>query len=97
MRHGYNGKILHVDLTESRWWIEEPGPVIYRTYLGGSALSSFFLLRDLPPGIDPLGPENKLIFMTSVINGLPLAGANRYSAAAKSPLTGGFGEGEAGG
>ena len=35
--------------------------------------------------------------MTSVINGLPLSGANRYSAAGKSPLTGGFGEAEAGG
>jgi aldehyde:ferredoxin oxidoreductase len=97
MRNGYNGKILHVDLTESRCWVEEPHELIYRTYLGGSALSSYFLLRDLKPGVDPLGPDNLLIFMTSVINGLPLSGANRYSAAGKSALTGGFGESEAGG
>jgi aldehyde:ferredoxin oxidoreductase len=97
MRNGYNGKILHVDLTESRWWVEEPDELIYRTYLGGSALSSYFLLRDLKPGVDPLGLDNLLIFMTSVINGLPLSGANRYSAAGKSALTGGFGESEAGG
>ena len=55
------------------------------------------MLRDMPPGVDPLGPDNQLMFMTSVINGLPLSGANRYSAAGKSPLTGGFGEAEAGG
>lgn len=97
MRNGYNGKVLHVDLTEGRWWVEELDDLIYRKFLGGSALSSYFLLRDLKPGVNPLGPDNLLIFMTSVINGLPLSGANRYSAAGKSPLTGGFGEAEAGG
>jgi aldehyde:ferredoxin oxidoreductase len=51
----------------------------------------------MPPGVDPLGPENRLIFTTSVINGLSLSGTNRYTAAAKSPLTGGYGESEAGG
>ncbi|HID87440.1 MAG TPA: aldehyde ferredoxin oxidoreductase [Anaerolineae bacterium] len=97
MRNGYNGRILHVDLTEGRWWAEELDDRIYRTHLGGGALSLYFLLRDLTPGVDPLGPDNLLIFMTSVINGLPLSGANRYSAAGKSPLTDGFGESEAGG
>ena len=97
MSKAYNGKVLHVDLTEGRWWAEELDDLIYRKYLGGSALCSYFLLRDLNPGVDPLGPDNLLILMTSVINGLPLSGANRYSAASKSPLTGGFGESEAGG
>jgi aldehyde:ferredoxin oxidoreductase len=93
----YHGKILHVDLSEGRQWVEEPGESVYRKYLGGSALGAYLLLRDLKPGIDPLGPQNILIFMTSVINGLPLSGANRYSVLAKSPLTNGFGESEAGG
>ena len=97
MADSYHGKILHVDLSEGRWWAEELGELTYRKYLGGSALSSYFLLRDLKPGIDPLGPDNLLILMTSVINGLPLSGANRFSVAGKSPLTGGFGEAEAGG
>ena len=97
MPTGYSGKILHVDLSEDRTWVETLDEYIYRTYLGGSALSSYFMLRDIKPGIDPLGPDNLLILMTSVINGLPLSGANRYSAAGKSPLTGGFGESEAGG
>ena len=97
MPSSYNGKILHVDLSEQRWWSEELDEIIYRKYLGGSALASYFMLRHIKPGIDALSPDNKLIFMTSVINGLPLSGANRYSAAGKSPLTGGFGEAEAGG
>lgn len=97
MPKSYNGKILHVDLTEGRWWVEELEEKIYRKYLGGGALATYFMLRDMKPGIDPLGPENLLIFMTSVINGLPLSGANRYTAAGKSPLSGGFGEAEAGG
>ncbi|MEZ4726615.1 MAG: aldehyde ferredoxin oxidoreductase N-terminal domain-containing protein [Caldilineaceae bacterium] len=97
MAQSYNGKVLHVDLTASRHWTEELSELIYRRYLGGGALATYFMLRDLKPGIDPLGPENELILMTSVINGLPLSGANRYTAAGKSPLTGGFGESEAGG
>ncbi|MEZ4675508.1 MAG: aldehyde ferredoxin oxidoreductase family protein [Caldilineaceae bacterium] len=97
MAQSYNGKILHVDLADGKTWIEELSEQIYRRYLGGGALATYFMLRDMKPGIDPLGPENPLIFMTSVINGLPLSGANRYTAAAKSPLTGGFGEAEAGG
>jgi aldehyde:ferredoxin oxidoreductase len=97
MPTSYRGKILHVDLTETKWWVEELDEAIYRKYLGGSALASYFLLRDLKPGVDPLSPDNLLMFMTSVINGLPLSGANRYTAAGKSPLSGGFGEAEAGG
>ena len=73
MRNGYNGQVLHVDLTEDRWWVEEIEEIIYRTYLGGSALASYFLMREIPPGIDALSPSNVLVFMTSVINGLPLS------------------------
>ncbi len=97
MPNSYHGKILRVNLTNNEITVEEPSEVVYRRYLGGSALSLYFLLRDLKPGVDPLGPENILVFMTSVINGTSISGANRFSVAAKSPLTGGFGEAEAGG
>ena len=97
MPTGYNGKILRVDLSEGKIWTEEPEEVIYRRYLGGGAMSCYYLLKELKPNIDPLSSENILIFMTSVINGTNISGANRYSAAAKSPLTGGYGESEAGG
>ena len=77
--------------------MEEPGDAVFRRYLGGGALASYVLLREMEPGVDPLGPDNMLIFMTSVIGTGPLSGTHRFSAVAKSPLTGGYGEAEAGG
>src|SRR5207249_416358 len=51
---------------------------VMRKFLGGGALASYLLLRDMPPGVDPLGPDNMLVLATSVINGLSLSGTNRY-------------------
>src|SRR2546429_5173678 len=96
-RMAITAKILHVDLTNRTHRTEEIPEATYRKYLGGGALAAHLLLRDLKPGADPLGPDNVLVLMTSVINGLSLSGTNRYTAAAKSPLTGGYGESEAGG
>ena len=97
MAFGYNGKILHVHLSERRWEIEEPSEKWYRTYMGGSGFAGYYLLKLLQPGIDPLGPENVLVLASSVVTGAPVSGFNRFTAAAKSPLTGAFGESEAGG
>src|SRR2546425_3620898 len=97
MASGITGKLLHVDLTTRQTRVEEIPETIMRKYLGGGAMAAWLLLRELKPGVDPLGPDNVLVFMTSVINGLSLSGTNRYTAAAKSPLTGGYGESEAGG
>src|SRR5438270_5020311 len=90
-------RILHVDLMSRTTRTEEISEATYRKYLGGGALAAHILLRDMKPGAEPLGPDNVLVLMTSVINGLSLSGTNRYTAAAKSPLTGGYGESEAGG
>ncbi len=97
MAKGYNGRILRVNLSEGSITEEAPAERIYRLYMGGSALSLYFLLTELKPGIDAFDPENKLVFMSSVISGLPIAGLTRYTVAALSPLTGAFGEAEAGG
>jgi aldehyde:ferredoxin oxidoreductase len=97
MPYGYPGRILRLDLSESKIWIEELDEATYRGYLGGSSLALHYLLKGLSPGADPLGPENLLIFASSVLSGTPGPGLSRYTVAAKSPLTGGFGEAEAGG
>ncbi|HZJ48758.1 MAG TPA: aldehyde ferredoxin oxidoreductase N-terminal domain-containing protein, partial [Acidimicrobiia bacterium] len=60
---GYAGKILHVDLTTGNLEIEEPPEDLYRTYLGGSALGLYYLLKNTPAGADPYGPDNTLAFM----------------------------------
>lgn len=97
MPHGYNGKILRVNLTTGAMSDETPSEITYRTYMGGSALSLYYLMKEMKAGVDPLGPENKLIFMSSVISGAPMPGLTRYTVAARSPLTNAFGEAEAGG
>lgn len=97
MAKGYNGRVLRIDLTTGEIQGEELSEVVYRTYLGGGGLASYFLLKELRPGVDPLGPDNILIFAASVTTGIPVSGWVRYTVAAKSPLTGGYGEAEAGG
>ena len=48
MPNGYNGKILHVNLTTGEFTVEEPGEAFYRKYMGGSALNMHYLLREMP-------------------------------------------------
>lgn len=97
MLHGYTGKILHVDLTKGLFSVEEPDLAFYRKYMGGSALAMYYLLKELPPGVDPLGPDNVLVIALSVLTGTPISGQSRMTAAAKSPLTGGIGDSQGGG
>jgi aldehyde:ferredoxin oxidoreductase len=97
MPYGYNGKILRVDLGRESIDVEEPKEILYCRYLGGGTLALYYLLNELKPKSDPLGPENILVFAGSVISGTPATGLSRFSVAAKSPLTGAFGEAEAGG
>jgi aldehyde:ferredoxin oxidoreductase len=94
---GYTGRILRVDLSHQTISIETPDPDFYRTYWGGRNIAAYYLLKELAPGVDPLSPENILVFATSMLTGSPVPGSSRYSVAAKSPLTGLYGESEAGG
>ncbi len=97
MAYGYNGKILHVDLTKGELIVEEPEAAFYRKYLGGSAMGTHYILRDMPRGADPLGPENVLTLMAGVATGAPISGQSRLSANAKSPISGGIGDSQSGG
>lgn len=92
-----NWKALRVNLTNRIVQVETLDPMLVRKYMGGRALGAYYLLKEIPANADPLGAENKLIFATGVLTYSQISGANRYSVLAKSPLTGGFGEAEAGG
>jgi aldehyde:ferredoxin oxidoreductase len=96
-RYGYWNKILHVDLTRRKTWVEEPGDRFFRMTGGGRGIIAHYLLKEVPDGADPLGPDNVLVFAPGVVTGVPIPGAGRHSVGAKSPLTGGFGEAESGG
>jgi aldehyde:ferredoxin oxidoreductase len=97
MPNGYWDRILHVDLSARTTRIESLGDAFWRRHLGGRAIIAHYLLSEVPLGADPLGPENVLIFAAGVLTGTPFPGAGRHSVGAKSPMTGLFGESEAGG
>ena len=94
---GFWDRILRIDLTQQSIRVEQPGERLFRIYMGGRNLALHYLLNELKPGVDPLGPENKLIFMTSVVTGAPIAGQGRHTAASISPLTGGLADSQCGG
>ncbi len=97
MPNGYWDRILHVDLSTGSTRVESLGDELWRSHLGGRSLIARYLLREVPVGADPLGPDNVLVFACGVMTGTPFPGAGRHSVGAKSPLTGLFGEAEAGG
>ena len=72
MANGYNGKILYVDLTKQTHEVKEPDEKWYRTYFGGTGIISHTLLTEVSPDVDPLGPDNVMVFACSVITGAPL-------------------------
>jgi len=94
---GYNKQILRVNLSTREIRIEKPPEFFYRRYFGGRGVIAYYLLKELKPGIDPLGPRNILVFAPGIVTGAPIPGSGRNSVGAKSPLTGAYGEAEAGG
>jgi aldehyde:ferredoxin oxidoreductase len=89
---GYMGKILRINLSESKMTEESPDEHTLKMFLGGSGLATKYLFDEVERGIDPLGPKNKLIFMTGPLTGTPAPSAGRYTVVAKSPLTGFWGQ-----
>ncbi|MCC7165241.1 MAG: aldehyde ferredoxin oxidoreductase family protein [Anaerolineae bacterium] len=94
---GYNGKILHVNLSKRVWDSTEPGAAFYRLYGGGSAFGLYHILNDMPAHVDAFSPENILTFSLSVLTGAPVSGQSRMMANARSPLTDAIGDSQCGG
>jgi aldehyde:ferredoxin oxidoreductase len=97
MSFGYYGKIIYIDLTDSKITIEEKPDSFYRKYLGGYAMGAYYLLRDMDPATDPLDPESIIAFAPGVTTGAPIGGLSRYAVVAKSPESGRLMTSEAGG
>jgi aldehyde:ferredoxin oxidoreductase len=97
MQGAFTGKYLRVDLTRGTTAVEQFPELHYRMFMGGAAMAGSILMRELKPGVDPLGPDNVMVVATGPLNGIPVSGTNRFTVAAKSPLTDGYGEAEAGG
>ncbi|MSQ12880.1 MAG: hypothetical protein EXR47_01820 [Dehalococcoidia bacterium] len=90
--YGYHGRILIVDLTSQQARYEPLGEDVLRAFIGGIGLGTYLLYRFCPPGADPLGPENPLIFVGSPLVGTRLTTSSKFAVLAKSPLTGFIGD-----
>ncbi len=97
MTAGFMGKILRVDLTSGDIKVEDLPLDQAQKLIGGAGLATRYLYDEVPRGADPLGPENKLIFMTGPLTGTASPSAARYSVVTKSPLTGIWGHANSGG
>ena len=93
---GYNGKILRVNLSNNTISVAPIDEQFCRKYIGGAGFALYFLWKELRPGIDPLGPDNKLVFALGPVTGTPLPGSGRNCVGAKSPLTEGIAKSEVG-
>lgn len=93
----YTGKVLWVDLTHGTFLEESLPDEIYRKYLGGIGLGAALLYREMPPGADPLGPDNILGFLPGLLTGAGSFFTGRWMAVGKSPLTGTWGDANCGG
>jgi len=77
MPNGFMGKILRVNLTDRTISEEETREAWAEKFVGGVGLATRYLYDEVPRNIDPLGPENKLIFMTGPLTGTASASASR--------------------
>lgn len=95
--NGAWGRILEVDLTNGQLNIKEWEEKLLQTYVGASGLGAKILYEETGPGTDPLSPENVLIFITGPLTGTMVPTSGRHQIISKSPLTGIYGESDAGG
>ncbi len=94
---GYMGKILTVDLTKRQSHVEELNEEIARKFIGGKGLGAKILYDLLEPDIDPLSPENAIIFASGPLTATLAPSSARFTVVTKSPLTGIFLDSHVGG
>src|SRR3989304_103541 len=92
---GYAGKLLRVNLSNGQVSKEEISDGMKRDFLGGRGFA-VKLLWDEVKHVDPLSEKNKIIFSTGPLTGQSLPSSGKMVIASKSPLTGGYGDGNIG-
>ncbi len=93
---GWTGQFLRVNLTSRTSRVETFSEEFANTWIGGRGFAVKLLYDELAPGIDPLGPDNKLVVAVGPISGIPAPNTGKTIVAAKSPATGGYGDGNLG-
>lgn len=97
IQNGWIGRILRVNLTDGTIKREPLNMKDANDYVGARGLGTKYYCDEVDPKIDPLSPENKLIFMTGPLTGTAATSAGRYEVVSKAPLTGTIGAANSGG
>jgi len=84
----YRDRILKIDLTSGKAVTEGLPQEIKHRFIGGRGFGAWYLYKELRPGVDPLAPDNKLLFLPGVLAGTVAPGFSRWIVVTKSPLTG---------
>ena len=95
--NGYAGTILRVDLSQGKVWKEPLKQAWARDFIGASGLAARYLYDVADADVDPLGPDNPLIWMTGLLTGSRTPSSSRSAFCARSPLTNIWGESSVGG
>jgi len=85
--NGWTGKLLRVNLTTGQSSVEDIPEAWLRDYIGGRGVADRYLWEELDPRVEPLAPENKLIFATGPLTGTPVSCGARYMVVTKGALT----------
>jgi len=94
---GFCNMVLRVNVTEKFFDLKVISDETLSRTLGGKGLATRLLLNHNPPGVDPLAPENHLIFAVGPVAGTPIWGSCRHGVYTKSPQTGYYSESYSGG
>jgi aldehyde:ferredoxin oxidoreductase len=97
IKGGYLGNILHIDLTDKKFWLEDVGEDFALKYIGGRGFGAKIVMDNLREGLDPLGPENIIVIAPGVLSGLYVPAAGKTSFVSISPLTGIYADSNMGG
>ena len=89
---GYSGKILHIDLTERKTWVEDKPEDWYKTWIGGVSMATRLCWENIKPGCDAYSPDNPVCIANGIFAGTPVPVGGKYGLASKSPLTGFIGD-----
>jgi len=95
--NGYSGRILHIDLTNRKSWVESKPEEWYKIYIGGTSLAARLCWENIEVGCDPLSPGNPICIGAGLFAGTPVPVGGKYGIASKSPLTGFLGDSLSGG
>jgi aldehyde:ferredoxin oxidoreductase len=84
---GYMGKVLRVDLSNEKISVESLDDATRRKYVGGTAMGTMYLYREVPQGVAWSDAENRIMFFAGPLNGTKVNGTGTFSVVTKGPMT----------